>query len=95
MSLEINPATPGHPSDPRIAPQVERFLSVMEKAYFFSTEEAFGRFVEAFAVEVGAYLDDRQVGRVTPEDPASITWEELRELEEAIDEMNQKKGRKK
>lgn len=67
----------------------------MEKAYFFSTEEPFGRFVEAFAAEVVAYLDDRRVGtKVNPEDPASMTWEELRELEEAIDEMNQKKGKK-
>jgi hypothetical protein len=67
----------------------------MEKAYFLSTEEAFGRFVEAFATEVSAYLDGRRVGRATPEDPASITWDELRELEEAIDEMNRKKGEKK
>ena len=95
VSLEINSATPGYPNDPRIAPQIERFLSVMEKSYFFSTEEAFGRFVEAFAIEVGVYLDDRQVGKVNPEDPAGMTWDEVRELEATIDEMNRKKDQKK
>lgn len=95
MNLEIDTATPGFPNDPRVAPQIERFLSVMEEAYFFSTEEPFGRFVEAFAAEVSAYLRDRQVGRVNPEDPASMTWDEVRELEEAIDEMNEKKDHKK
>ena len=95
VSLEISSAIPGCPNDPRIAPQIERFLSVMEEAYFLSTEEPFGRFVEAFAAEVSAYLQDRQVGRINPEDPASMTWDEVRELEDTINEMNKKKDRKK
>lgn len=67
----------------------------MEEAYFFSTEEPFGRFVEAFAAEVSAYLQDRHVGKVIPEDPAGMTWDEIRELEDALDEANKNKGRKK
>lgn len=94
MSLEIDPATPGYPNDPRVAPQIERFLSLMEKSYFLASEEAFGRFVEAFAAEVDAYLDNRQLGKVNPEDPASMTWDEIRELEEAVDEMKKKGGKR-
>lgn len=95
VNSSVISATTGTPSNPRIAPQLQRFLSMMEKAYLLAADETFGRCLEAFAEEMDVYLDDRRLGQADPKGVPSLTWQEQEGLERALDRAHKHRKAKK
>ncbi len=65
-------------------PQVQAFLSILEKAHNAGLGRQFGRFTDAFIDEVDAYIDEN-------------LWslsELVLEMEDFMNHMDRKKGKK-
>ena len=72
ISVEIQSASSTIPCNPRIAPDIQAFLSMMEKAELCRKDLEFSRCLAAFLEEVDNYLDDDRLGRDEPTDPAIV-----------------------
>jgi len=96
VNMTVSAATPGIPADPRVQPLIGKFLSLLEKSYFVRSEGNFTRLFEAFFEDVDAFFDDLRIdgqGLISSSQEAELDSNDLRELEEFIDEHS-KKGKK-
>ena len=77
----------GKPYEPAIPKTISRFLSLMEKVYQQDRGETFSQLLDTFAEEIERYLAE---GEQVPSeaDYGTVSWDEMRELEEFMDEYN-------
>ncbi len=89
ISVEICPALKDSPLNPRIAPDIQGFLSMMEKASWHHREAEFSRCLIAFLEEVDAYLDNGHLGRDEPGEPGEaeiiLGTKETQEMDEFME----------
>lgn len=67
VSVKISPISETTPINPRLAPSIEGFLAMMQKASFCNQDEDFRGCLNAFLEEVDIYLDDGRLGRADSE----------------------------
>ncbi len=80
ISIEIHPISKTTPTNPRLAPDIESFLSMMQKASFCGKDHEFSRCLSSFLEEVDEYLDN---GRIAEE---PMDAEVVGEMEEFMNE---------
>jgi hypothetical protein len=68
ISTKIRPLSEETPINSQLAPNIESFLSMMQKASFCGMEESFGRCLASFLEEMDIYLDDKRISRDDPMD---------------------------
>ena len=81
ISVEIRPISTTTPSNPRVAPDIQSVLAMMEKASFCGRDEEFSRCLTSFLEEIDQYLDDGRMGRDEPMDSEIVG-----EMEEFMNE---------
>ena len=81
ISVKIRPISKTTPPNPRVAPDIQSFLSMMEKASFCGRDLEFSKCLASFVEEIDEYLDD---GRMVREE--SIDPETVLEMEEFMNE---------
>jgi len=62
IKVEVSRASPETPVDTSVAANLQRFLSVMQKAWKQGKDLQFSLCLQAFAEEVDAHLDDERMG---------------------------------
>jgi hypothetical protein len=80
ISVRIRPISEDTPPNPQVAPTIESFLSMMQKASFCWRDEIFSRCLVSFLEEMDSYLDDRRI------QGESMDTETVEEMEDFMDE---------
>ena len=86
VSVEIQPISEDAPTNPRLAADIQSFLSMLEKADFCGKDLQFSTCLAGFLDEVDNYLDDNrlrtalELGEDLPMDEGTV-----REMEEFMD----------
>jgi len=68
ISVKIHPISEATPLNPKLAPDIESFLSLMQKASFCGAEESFSRCLASFLEEMDNYFDNKRIERDDPMD---------------------------
>ena len=84
ISIKIVPISEMTPMNPKLAPDVESFLSMMQKASFCGQDENFSKLLGAFLEEMDMYLDDGRMARADEELPMDEAT--VAEMEEFMNE---------
>jgi hypothetical protein len=81
ISVEIRPISKTTPPNPRVAPNIASFLTMMEKASFCGRDADFSKCLVSFLEEIDQYLDDGRMPRDLPMDDYTVG-----EMEEFMDD---------
>jgi len=70
--VKIRPISETTPSNPRVAPDIQSFLSMMEKASICGKDLEFSQCLSSFLEEVDQYLDDGRLAKDEPMDSETV-----------------------
>lgn len=96
LEVHFQEETTGKPFDPEIPSTTVQFFALMKMAYHYGKGAAFHRLFDSFVAEVLGYLSHHQektlaMSQEYQDDGQGMSWEEMKELEELMDEHHKKK----